>query len=179
MGEQYKVGIQKSNRTIFQFFIHSSNWPAMLATCCSNDVVRNVRVPVVPRLSGAYIVCSPLHCRRGRRPATRILSAKLWWIPASLLVCPFPAWNETFFGDSEDCRRRQVRSPTRTCRHDRRPLPVACPLLVQHQPPRVRHSLRPHGLKPCLAFRTKKLSQKNWESHASQPFRYVYCVKTS
>ena len=33
-------------------------------------------------------------------------------------------------------------------------------------------------LKACLPWHTRILSQKNSESHASPPFRYVYCVKT-
>ena len=72
----------------------------------------------------------------------------------------------------------QVRYPTRTCRLDRRPLPVAFPLLGEHEPRQVWHSLKPQGLKACLPWHTRILSQKNSESHASPPFRYVYCVKT-
>ena len=64
--------------------------------------------------------------------------------------------------DSEDCRRRQpqVRYPTRTCRLDRRPLPVAFPLLGEHEPRQVWHSLKPQGLKACLPWHTRILSQK-------------------
>ena len=73
----------------------------------------------------------------------------------------------------------QVRYPTRTCRLDRRPLPVAFPLLGEHEPRQVWHSLKPQGLKACLPWHTRILSQKNSESHASPPFRYVYCVKNT
>ena len=81
---------------------------------------------------------------------------------SALIYLTWLSRNETLLADSEDCRRRQpqVRYPTRTCRLDRRPLPVAFPLLGEHEPRQVWHSLKPQGLKACLPWHTRILSQK-------------------